>query len=55
MKQSFQKLNTINDLKDHIKNLQKSSSNIVVMGDFNVAPSKNDIGIGEVNVQKMAA
>ena len=46
------KVKYYNDLKDHIKNLQRSSSNIVVMGDFNVAPTNNDIGIGEVNYKR---
>lgn len=40
------------DLRAHIKKLQKSTSNIIVMGDFNVAPSKNDIGIGENNAKR---
>ena len=40
------------DLKSHIKKLQKSTSNIIVMGDFNVAPSEKDIGIGENNAKR---
>ena len=40
------------DLRSHIRNLQKSSSNIIVMGDFNVAPSEMDIGIGENNAKR---
>jgi len=39
-------------LKAHIKKLQKSSPNIIVMGDFNVAPSEKDIGIGENNAKR---
>ena len=46
------KIKYYKDLKDHIKKLQRSTSNIIVMGDFNVAPSKNDIGIGEVNAKR---
>ena len=40
------------DLRAHIKKLQKSSSNIIVMGDFNVAPEEKDIGIGETNAKR---
>lgn len=40
------------DLRAHIKKLQKSSSNIIVMGDFNVAPEDKDIGIGETNAKR---
>ncbi|MDA9306868.1 exodeoxyribonuclease III [Gammaproteobacteria bacterium] len=40
------------DLKKHIKKLQKSEKNLIVMGDFNVAPSPLDIGIGEANVKR---
>ena len=40
------------DLKKHIKRTQKTENNIIVMGDFNVAPSPLDIGIGEINVKR---
>ena len=40
------------DLIAHIKNLQRSTSDIIVMGDFNVAPTEKDIGIGENNVKR---
>ena len=40
------------DLKKHIKNLQKSDENLIVMGDFNVAPTDIDIGIGENNKKR---
>ena len=45
------KIKYYKDLKQHIKKLKRSSSNIIVMGDFNVAPTENDIGIGEVNAK----
>jgi len=40
------------DLKKHIKRTQKTENNIIVMGDFNVAPSPLDIGIGEINAKR---
>ena len=40
------------DLKKHIKKTQKTADNLIVMGDFNVAPSPLDIGIGEVNAKR---
>ena len=40
------------DLKKHIKKTQKTEDNVIVMGDFNVAPSPLDIGIGEVNAKR---
>ena len=40
------------DLKKHIKKLQKTNKNLIVMGDFNVAPTLHDIGIGEANVKR---
>ncbi len=46
------KIKYYKDLKQHIKKLKRSSSNIIVMGDFNVAPTENDIGIGEVNAKR---
>ncbi len=46
------KIKYYKDLKNHIKKLKQSSSNIIVMGDFNVAPDMNDIGIGEANAKR---
>ncbi|MDB0070404.1 exodeoxyribonuclease III [Gammaproteobacteria bacterium] len=40
------------DLKKHIKKTQKTEKNVIVMGDFNVAPSPLDIGIGEANAKR---
>ena len=40
------------DLKEHILNLKKVSSNLIVMGDFNVSPEDIDIGIGEQNAKR---
>ena len=40
------------DLKDHIISLQKKSSNLIIMGDFNVSPEDIDIGIGEDNAKR---
>ena len=40
------------DLKKHIKKIQKTEDNLIVMGDFNVAPSPLDIGIGEINAKR---
>jgi exodeoxyribonuclease III len=46
------KIKYYDDLKKHIKKTQKTEDNIVVMGDFNVAPTPLDIGIGEANVKR---
>ncbi|MDA9274250.1 exodeoxyribonuclease III [Gammaproteobacteria bacterium] len=46
------KIKFYDDLKKHIKKLQKTEENLIVMGDFNVAPSSIDIGIGENNVKR---
>ena len=52
-KQSLQKkIKYYADLKKHIKKTQKTEDNVIVMGDFNVAPSPLDIGIGEVNAKR---
>ena len=51
MKQNFQKIKFYDDLERHIKNSEKDN-NIIVMGDFNVAPTDLDIGIGEQNVKR---
>ena len=40
------------DLEKHIKKLKKTEKNLIVMGDFNVAPTELDIGIGEQNVKR---
>ena len=46
------KIKYYSDLKKHIKKTQKTEKNIIVMGDFNVAPSPMDIGIGEINAKR---
>ena len=46
------KIKFYNDLKDHIIDLKKTSSNLIVMGDFNVSPEDIDIGIGENNAKR---
>ncbi|MBR51948.1 MAG: exodeoxyribonuclease III [Gammaproteobacteria bacterium] len=40
------------DLKKHISSIQKKSSNLIIMGDFNVSPEDIDIGIGEDNAKR---
>ena len=40
------------DLKKHIINLKEKSSNLIIMGDFNVSPEDIDIGIGEKNARR---
>ena len=46
------KIKYYSDLKKHIKKIQKTEDNLIVMGDFNVAPSPLDIGIGEINAKR---
>jgi exodeoxyribonuclease-3 len=46
------KIKYYKDLKSHIKKLQKANQNIIVMGDFNVAPTDKDIGIGDANAKR---
>ena len=46
------KIKYYHDLKSHIVNVQKDSSNLIVMGDFNVSPEDIDIGIGELNAKR---
>jgi exodeoxyribonuclease-3 len=46
------KIKFYNDLEKHIKKLQKKDKNLILMGDFNVAPEKLDIGIGEANEKR---
>ena len=46
------KVKFYNDLSDHITNLKKTSSNMIIMGDFNVSPQDIDIGIGEQNAKR---
>ena len=48
------KIKFYNDLEKHIKKLKKTEENLIVMGDFNVAPTDLDIGIGEQNVKSGA-
>ena len=40
------------DLEDHIKKLKKTKKNLIIMGDFNVAPEDIDIGIGPDNMKR---
>ena len=40
------------DLREHIIDLKKNYSNLIVMGDFNVSPEDIDIGIGENNAKR---
>ena len=46
------KIKYYEDLKKHIEVLKKSKENLIVMGDFNVAPKDIDIGIGSENVKR---
>ncbi len=46
------KVKFYDDLKQHITELKSQSSNLIVMGDFNVSPEDIDIGIGEENVKR---
>ena len=46
------KIKFYSDLAKHIKKLKRKEDNLIIMGDFNVAPNKKDIGIGEQNVKR---
>ena len=46
------KIKFYDDLENHIKKLKKVEENLIVMGDFNVAPTELDIGIGEQNAKR---
>ena len=46
------KIKYYDDLRKHITETQKKETNIIVMGDFNVAPEDIDIGIGERNIKR---
>ena len=46
------KIKFYNDLERHIKKLKKKEKNLIVMGDFNVAPTDLDIGIGDQNAKR---
>jgi exodeoxyribonuclease-3 len=46
------KIKFYDDLENHIKKLKKVEENLIVMGDFNVAPTDLDIGIGDQNVKR---
>ena len=46
------KVKFYDDLKQHITELKSQSSNLIVMGDFNVSPEDIDIGIGEENAKR---
>ena len=40
------------DLKEHIIDVKKNFTNLIIMGDFNVSPEDIDIGIGEENKKR---
>ena len=46
------KVKFYDDLRQHITELKRQSSNLIVMGDFNVSPEDIDIGIGENNAKR---
>lgn len=46
------KIKFYKDLKKHIGEINEKEKNLVVMGDFNVAPQEIDIGIGENNKKR---
>ena len=46
------KVKFYDDLRQHITELKRQSSNLIVMGDFNVSPEDIDIGIGEENAKR---
>ena len=46
------KIKFYDDLEKHIKKLKRKENNLIIMGDFNVAPNHTDIGIGEQNVKR---
>ena len=52
IKQISKKIKFYKDLEKHIRHIKKKSNLIIVMGDYNVAPSDLDIGIGEQNVKR---
>ena len=46
------KIKYYQDLKQHIIDVKKNFTNLIVMGDFNVSPEDIDIGIGEENAKR---
>ena len=46
------KIKYYQDLKEHIIDVKKNFTNLIVMGDFNVSPEDIDIGIGEENAKR---
>jgi len=46
------KIKYYDDLELHIKKLKKTKENLIIMGDFNVAPEDIDIGIGPDNMKR---
>jgi exodeoxyribonuclease-3 len=46
------KIKYYDDLRKHIKALKKKQENLIIMGDFNVAPEDIDIGIGPINMKR---
>ena len=46
------KIKYYQDLKQHIIDVKKNFTNLIVMGDFNVSPEDIDIGIGKENAKR---
>ena len=46
------KIKYYDDLNLHIKTLKRKQKNLIIMGDFNVAPEDIDIGIGPENMKR---
>ena len=46
------KIKYYDDLNSHIKALKRKQKNLIIMGDFNVAPEDIDIGIGPENMKR---
>ena len=46
------KIKYYDDLNSHIKTLKRKQKNLIIMGDFNVAPEDIDIGIGPENMKR---
>ena len=46
------KIKFYKDLKKHISEIRTKEKNLIVMGDFNVAPQEIDIGIGDNNKKR---
>ena len=46
------KIKYYDDLNSHIRALKRKQKNLIIMGDFNVAPEDIDIGIGPENMKR---